>query len=305
MAVISASDVRDWQDIASSSFVPLRCRGVSDSFSATLDVRHLSPALSLSEVKSGSVNVRRTSALATRSESDDLLLSIQMASSGRISQHGRDAIMTPGTAVLYETNRPYEIDHRLPGQHQLIARVKRAALRLPADSVSQACGRLIGGAEPRLRIFSSYLTSLFEESERLGPGARQEMSEIAVDLLAALLRERSGSPLRSNENLLAALKSFVRDNLHSPGLSVETLAEQHHVSVRAVYDAFAPTGEPPGAYVRKARLKKAASLLSNPGSGRRTVGSIAAECGYTDPSTFTRAFRRRYGVVPTNWTPGT
>lgn len=213
--------------------------------------------------------------------------------------------MTPGSAVLYETNRPYEIDHGRPGQQQIIARVKRSALRLPDRFISEVCGRLIGGNESSLRIFSSFATTLFEESVNLNPESRHQMSEIAVDLITSLLQDIEKRPKGAfgNESLLAALYAFVHDNLKSPKLSVEALAQHHHVSIRAVYDAFAPTGEPPAAYIRKVRLKRAASLMSDPDSESRTVASIAGECGYSHPSTFTRAFRREYGNPPSSWTP--
>lgn len=90
----------------------------------------------------------------------------------------------------------------------------------------------------------------------------------------------------------------MRTNLENADLSVETLAEHHHVSVRTIYNAFAPTGETPAVYIRKQRLKKATTLLSAPQVRERTVASIAVECGYADPSTFTRAFRREYGLSP-------
>lgn len=299
MTVLSASSVDEWQQVSSTSFVPLQCHRVSSAFTGTVDVRHLSSAMSLSQVMTGSVHVARTARLAADSPSDDLMLSIQLASAGRISQHGRDAMLTPGAAVLYETNRPYEIDHRQPGQHQLIAKVNRSALGLPDHAITRACGQLLSSEQPRLRLFTSYASTLYEEAENLSTSESYEMATFALELLATLLRtEASTASPSQTKDLLATLQCFVRANLGSPNLSVETLAEQHHVSVRTVYNAFAPAGVSPAAYIRKARLKKAAALLTGPQGRERTVASIAAECGYTDPTTFTRAFRREYGTAP-------
>jgi AraC family transcriptional activator of tynA and feaB len=299
VAVFSASSVDEWQQVSSTSFVPLQCHRVGATFAGTLEVRHLGSAMSLSHVVTDSVRVSRTARLATDSPSDELLLSVQLASSGRISQHGRDALLTPGAAVLYEANRPYEIDHRLPGQHQLIAKIDRSALGLPDHAITRACGQLLSPEQPRLRLFTSYASTLYEEAGNLSAGDSYEASIFALELLAALLRAEAGRTGRSEvRDLLTTLQSFVRTNLENADLSVETLAEHHHVSVRTIYNAFAPTGETPAVYIRKQRLKKATTLLSAPQVRERTVASIAVECGYADPSTFTRAFRREYGLSP-------
>ena len=49
------------------------------------------------------------------------------------------------------------------------------------------------------------------------------------------------------------------------------------------------------------RLEKAATLLRG---SRYTVLEIAARCGFSNASYFTRAFTRQYGVSPTAYRQG-
>ena len=57
-------------------------------------------------------------------------------------------------------------------------------------------------------------------------------------------------------------------------------------------------GMPPIAYVRELRLEKARELLE---STFRRVNQIGYEIGMPNDSHFTRDFKRRYGVTPTEY----
>ncbi|SJM57455.1 helix-turn-helix domain-containing protein [Gulosibacter sp. 10] len=302
MTVMTAENVAQWQALSSRIYVPLYCSEIAEDFEARVDLRIPSPFLSLTRIDTGSVHVQRSTTMAAGEDEEFVLFAIQDASSGSVSQYGRDAMLRPGDAVLYETRGAYEIDHRQPGQRELIAKIRRSAIHLPSETISANCGRLIAAGEPRLRVVSAYMEALFADTEELSLTARFEMAAVAVDLLETLLRPDGERAVpEGREQLLEQLKMFVIDSLGSPRLTVESLAAHHHLSVRTVYQLFEATGEPPGVFIRRARLRRAASLLGDASGGRRTVASIAAECGFPDPSTFTRAFRREYGVAPTAW----
>ncbi|MCF2574481.1 helix-turn-helix domain-containing protein [Brevibacterium sp. UCMA 11754] len=304
MSLFSAETIAQWQTVTSRVYVPLRCRPVSDEFAARVHVLQLSPFLSLSRLKTGSVKVQRSASMASKAQEQELLFALQVGASGSVSQCGREAFMNPGDGVLYETTQPYEIDHRMAGQDEVIAKVHRSAIRLPRSTVSEACGKLIGADDPRLRVLSSYLLALYEDAQDMNPRSRFEMAAVCVDLLETLLRPglaTAGATL-GKEQLLEQLQAHIHDYLHRPQLSVETLARHHHVSVRAVYQAFEVTGEPPASYIRRLRLRRAASLLPDAAAGTRTIGSIASESGFHDASAFARAFKHSYGQTPSSWT---
>ena len=57
----------------------------------------------------------------------------------------------------------------------------------------------------------------------------------------------------------------------------------------------AHVGVTPYAYLQRVRLRNAATLLR---SSSRAITDIALDCGFTSPSRFSDAFRRRYGCTP-------
>lgn len=293
-----ACDVFEWQEVASRNIVPLICRPFGGAFVGSFEQRQVGPEMSLFQVRTGSVLIERTKRQAESGLDEDLLFSVQLGSQGTIFQHDRQAEMEVGSAVLYETNHPYLIDHRKPGQHQLTARVSRAALGMSAKSVSIVAGLPITSSDSRLRIYAATVRSMWEECKNLEQDGLVDMSVIVTDMLASVLRGVSTAP-RAGDQLLACLKRFIQDHATSHDLSVPALAEAHHISQRSVYAAFGARGDSPAAYLRRTRLRTASSLLKSPGENM-TVGEIAAASGFSDAATFTRAFKRQFGASPSS-----
>jgi AraC-like DNA-binding protein/quercetin dioxygenase-like cupin family protein len=81
--------------------------------------------------------------------------------------------------------------------------------------------------------------------------------------------------------------------------SVDELADLASLSRSAFATRFAALlGEPPGAYVLRQRLERAAQLLD---STTESVGRIASRVGYTSEAAFSRAFTRAFGESPRSW----
>lgn len=96
-----------------------------------------------------------------------------------------------------------------------------------------------------------------------------------------------------------AVLDHVRSHLTEP-LTVERLADVACFSTSHFHRVFtAMMGETVGAYVRRARLERAAQLMR--ASPRRSIGSVAMESGFASFSDFSRAFRRYFGVAPSRW----
>lgn len=303
MAVVRAAGIEAWQEISGRYFVPLHCTTPGRAFSASISPIRLAPDVSVCRIGSGPVRVERTDRLVRHDDGDDLLLSLQLGSSGTVSQHGRTARIVPGAAALYETNRPYVLDHRHPGQDLIVLRVARSRLGVRDRLITGACGKTLDSRVPGMGAFTGYLRGLAEDSAPEA-GIRPELGAAAADLLAMVLRSFAGighSGWDSDRALLAAVKSYILEHLADPGLSVDNLARAHHVSVRKIHALFAAAGQTPAAFVRTRRLQRAAALLPSRAAEGRTIAAVGAACGFADPATFNRAFMREYGCPPSEW----
>jgi transcriptional regulator GlxA family with amidase domain len=93
------------------------------------------------------------------------------------------------------------------------------------------------------------------------------------------------------------MRADVLANLAEMRLSAKVVAKRHGLSDR-VHDLFEQTGQTFNPFVEEQRLKRAFAMLTDPARNDTRIGEIAAEVGFVEDSTFTRAFRRRFGETP-------
>ena len=123
-----------------------------------------------------------------------------------------------------------------------------------------------------------------------------------LHLLSGLVNTSLGAPINPDgtlerNTLLALALRHIEVLLGDPRLDVATLARAVGVSRSRLYDAFAERGGVASA-IRDARLERVRLHLGAPAARHRTLQEIAFGCGFTEYATFTRAFRRRFGIPP-------
>jgi AraC-like DNA-binding protein len=88
---------------------------------------------------------------------------------------------------------------------------------------------------------------------------------------------------------------YFRDHYHS-AVNNRRLASLVHMSVRAFERKFLRTFHTtPQTYLRKLRLRMASRALVY---GTQSLADVAASCGFSDQSHFTRVFREHFGETP-------
>ena len=115
-----------------------------------------------------------------------------------------------------------------------------------------------------------------------------------------LASECDGLGQRMNTVTLSAGVLAVLNHVHShlgDRLSLTDLDRMAKVSASALSRAFrTELGETPMAYVPRVRVEQARALLA---SSRYRVQEIATLVGFEDLNTFTKAFKRAFGMPPT------
>lgn len=295
MQVVEALSADEWELVTSDAFVPLNCVAIEADFHGRIEFERFDEQLMVSHVATDGLAVDRTARQAAHANSDDIHLTFQLGAPGVVRQDGREARVTTGSVTTYATDRAYQLDYTAPGQRQVLVQVSKRALGIPVEMVEASCARLLVNAPDAAGV-------LWAALEETRGRADAVVGETVRDLAGTMIRSSvAGSRVlpATRGGMLATVRSFMRGNLHDSELDVAHIADAHYISRRFLYELFEPLDETPGEHLRRLRLHRAAALLASPGRG--TVWQVAARCGFTDATTFTRAFHREFGTLPRDY----
>ncbi len=104
---------------------------------------------------------------------------------------------------------------------------------------------------------------------------------------------RTPSP---DEQLMEKITAIIEENMENEEFGVNMLSRLSGLESRQLYRKVKQlTGETPVNYIRKLRIRKAASLLAQ---GSFTVSEVMYMVGYSNASYFSRCFAQEYGISP-------
>jgi AraC-like DNA-binding protein len=255
----------------------------------------------LREGRSDAVIMRRSVARCRQDGIDEIMLSYLVSSDGPGQYRRGDAALSIpiGGCMVNDSAVPFTV---------AMQRYRSINFRVPRSAVASAtggdpgllAGRLLS-ATPLNRLLCSHLTQFVDALEDMDDPARQVALDASTDFaLAALRLEVRGGVWEEGAHgsgLRQAVQRFVEGNLHRQDLNPDMLARALRCSRTHLYRLFSDHGETVMGYVREVRLVRSRTMLADTAS-RLTIGEIALRCGFDDPSTFSRSFRRRYGCQP-------
>lgn len=294
-----ADSIPEFRELVSRSFVPLTVTGAPDRpFAARISTADAEKAV-FTTLTTQAHLVERTASGIAAGGSGYFKLNMLLSGSGILIQDGKEVLIRPGDLALYDTSRPYSLMFD-DAVSNLVMMFPKDHLRLPttlveqltAVSLSDECG------------LSSMVTSLLQQvpttitSLRLH--TRRHIAQSGLDLLDALLSTVSGVDIGAGDPRQMQLEKIYRhiDANLAEDLTPGSIAAAHFMSTRHLHDLFTDTDTTVSALVRDRRLERCRSDLLDPKLSRRTIASIAAECGFLDPAHFSRVFRARFGVSP-------
>jgi YesN/AraC family two-component response regulator len=124
--------------------------------------------------------------------------------------------------------------------------------------------------------------------------AFREVYSKQVSILAPEMTIRS-----EKDKFLQKVLNYVHDNIDNPQLSVEALSAHTSMSRASLYNKLLElTGMSPVDFIRSVKLEKAAGLLEK---SDKSISEIAYETGFANPNYFTKVFKAKYQMTPSEY----
>lgn len=219
-----------------------------------------------------------------------LLLHYVVSGRGSLQKNGETFPVQAGQIFVIHPNEItyYKADDRLPWHYIWVG--FESGISLPRVLVQPVISLPAAG-----EIFSR-----MRESAAMEAGREAFLCGEIWALLALLLQHSAsdGKPESPRQDYVNAAKTFMETE-YMRGISVAALAAQLNLDRSYFSSLFKKaTGKSPMQYLTRLRLEKGAQLMREYG---QTPGEAAASTGYADVFSFSRMFRRYYGVSPTTY----
>ena len=207
---------------------------------------------------------------------------LSFCKSGEIvyTHKGRRTVSTSDVAVLLPMGESYHLDGSRAGEFPLIN------FYTERQDIHEFCVFPVRNLEGYLRDFEALREMLLHDREPL------RVMSIFYAMLAGLSAEGT-----VESDTLAPILRYLEAHYSDPQLSNAQLAARGGISevyMRRLFRERLHTS--PKQYITELRMQKAKQLLTESG---KTVGEIAAGCGFTAIYHFSAAFRAATGQTPT------
>lgn len=291
-----AAQFAHWREFICEAFLALTPESdLRDGFAGTVTQWPLAE-MNIARIDSQRQQVKRTARDIAHAPQSGYYANFQLRGTSRMTQHGRSTVLRPGDIALVDTAEPFAFD--FPGQfRQLSLFLPKSLLERQLSAPVRTATRVetTTGTGAAVRHALGALTR-----DDLAEDTAARLAAHACGILAIALEQPAATwstPAR-HDRLRAAALADIEEHLIDDDLSPPVTARRLGVSVRLLYAVFADQRRSFATEVRRRRLEYAWRELQDPARAHLRVIDVAVKAGFTDVTSFHRAFRREYGRTP-------
>jgi len=259
--------------------------------------------VTINQAVSDPLGFERTSRHAATLRSDRVRISYCAQVDGGI-ESGRTAAPITDGAVYFR-------DYHGPGRFWTHAPLHETWLFVPRDwfveggrairdfdcAVFQSDGFLAGLLAQRIKAVAAHAN---DAAARFGE-AVQNLRRTIEDAFAARTSESHRRSLRVKADRLRRIKAFLTQHAGDDDLNSDRIADELGIARSTLYRLVKEENLQIGSYVAEYRLNAIRSSLADAAWAGHSIGEIAALWGHLDQAYFARAFKRRFGVTPSQY----
>lgn len=219
-----------------------------------------------------------------------------------VEQWGRQAWVTPGEWCIYDTTDSYRVANPVRVEH-LIVMVPKAPLVERGLPLEKLMAQRLGSQGGISRLALQAMRGAWQELPSIAPSAARGVGETIMHLVQLSLLELAGrdSAPTQREALRESIKQLVARRLGDARLSVDAIAVELNCSRRQLYNAFGDEPDGVAGFVLAQRLEACRRDFEDRHQDAISITEIALRRGFNHPAHFSRAFKARFGITPSEW----
>lgn len=299
--VDQAARSRHWHETIARAYFPLDLTFQRpEAFDGELTSWELG-SVSLSRLTSEALMYRRLPKHFREHGPEEFLVTLPAKSEVRFSQCGKEVRANPGAFFIERSQEPYEFSHAEAADLRVM-KLSKEALAGRVRAPDRFCSLQFDATNVANGLFVDMVHLIPQRYDAMTEQTRTIVGRQLVDLLALAIQSDERVLASGNSTVrtahLARIEAFVRRHIDDPDLGPETVAAGCGISLRYLHELLRDTNQTLGQWIRDTRLQAAMEDLQNP-ADRRAIGEIAYARGFADQAQFSRAFRARFGLTPT------
>ena len=252
----------------------------------------------ISRVFAPALRTERTRAVIRRNPVDHWVVTVNKG--GVVDLNVRGNSVTVPAGIPFVSSMVDEMSSARSGRDRVRFFLSRDNFRSIAPLLDAANGIALGGPEGKL--LADYITLVASNLPDLPPEDGPRLVTAIEAMLGACLAPSTDRRVIAEKPIdltrMERVRRAVRTHLHSPSLRADKLCREAATSRSQLYRLLEGEGGV-AHYIQRQRLSESFMLLSD-ASNLLPVAKIAELLCFADASSFSRAFRREFGMSPSD-----
>jgi AraC-like DNA-binding protein len=218
-----------------------------------------------------------------------------------VRRFGQGFEIKPNQLTLLNTNEEYEIAMS-DTLDALWLRMPTKLLTAHAISVDDVLGRALDAKSGLGQVAKQMMYGAISNKNDLTERSARIFSHSLLSFLGEVVNTNLGeerlSSTRGRRKILERAQEFIEEHIHDDELNPARIAQGIGISARYLSEIFAAEGTSPMRWVRQRRLELCRMELERQNGGQQLICEIAYSVGFTNISSFNRAFKAHFGHSP-------
>jgi AraC family transcriptional activator of tynA and feaB len=256
----------------------------------------------LSKVRSSAISINKRPRDPERNDQDAYFAVVLLSGLYHLEQEGRNVNLQPGDMTLYDATRPHRID--CTGEFsKLIFTIPRHVMRSRLIKPEACTALRIPSSSGVGAVASNFLRTWAANVDQLGSQELTTVCESSLDLLSvaiATVSPGANRQPRGQSVSLTQIKAYIEQHLSNSELNTAMIVDAVGLSPRYMNALFAKEACSLMRYVLQRRLERCYQDILNSEQHGLRISDIAFRWGFNDLSHFSRSFKRRFELSPSD-----